>query len=69
MNKIMFAVFITVLGIAVWFSFKVKYEVRCAGHCFLVTWRTNPNIREATLFSSALIAGVVIFAVVQEWFL
>jgi uncharacterized membrane protein YqiK len=67
MSKIILAVFITILGIVVWFALKAKYTVRGAGHRCLITWRTDPNIREATLFSATLMAGVTIFTLVQGW--
>ncbi len=65
MRKIMFGAFIAVLGFVVWLALKAKYEIWGAGHRFLVTWRTDSNIREATLFSAALVAGVTILTFVQ----
>lgn len=63
MSKIVFAVLIAVLGVVVWLALKAKYEVWGVGRRFLGTWRKDPHIREATIFSSALIVSCVIFAI------
>jgi hypothetical protein len=62
MNKIVFTVLI-VLGVVVWLALKAKYGVRGAGCRFLGIWRNNPQLREATLFSLALMASCAIFAI------
>jgi hypothetical protein len=63
MSKIVFAVLIAVLGIFVWLALRAKHEVRGVVRRFLRAWRKDPHIREATVFSLALMASCVIFAI------
>jgi hypothetical protein len=62
MSKIALAVLIAVLGVVMWLALKARYEVRGVGRRFLGIWRKDPHIREATIFSLALMASCVIFA-------
>jgi hypothetical protein len=63
MNKIVLAVLVAVIGVAVWFALRAKYKVRGFCHRFLGNWRKDPRFKEAAIFGSALIVSLVVFVI------